>query len=98
MVAEDRDMQRRAAVAVLEIGFLAIRDQLFDLGHVAARGGIVQAGIDAQFALGRRVLRQHVRGIAERQQCEQAYNCDPRHGCVVTAGVGILFRITINRA
>jgi len=52
------DVQRRAAVGVLDVGLFALGDQLLDLGGVAARGGIVKTGIDAQLPLARRGLRK----------------------------------------
>jgi len=52
------DVQRRAAVGVLDVGLFALGDQLLDLGGVAARGGIVKPGIDAQLPLARRGLRK----------------------------------------
>ena len=45
------DVQWRAAVGVLNVGLFALGDQLLDLGGVAARGGIVKTGIDAQLPL-----------------------------------------------
>src|SRR5262249_30593201 len=52
------DVQRRAAVGVLDGGLFALGDQLLDLGGIAARGGVVKAGIDAQLPVARRGLRQ----------------------------------------
>ena len=51
-------VQRRAAVGVLDVGLFALGDQLLDLGGVAARGGVVKPGIDAQLPLARRGLRK----------------------------------------
>src|SRR5262249_50946521 len=51
-------VQRRAAVGVLNVGLFALGDQLLDLSGVAARGGVVEAGIDAQLPLARRRLRE----------------------------------------
>ncbi len=52
-----RDMQRRSAVGILNVGLFALTDQLLDLGSVAARGRVVESGIDAQLPLARRRLR-----------------------------------------
>jgi len=46
------NMQRRAAVGVLNVGLFALGDQLLDLSGIAACGGVVEAGIDAQSPLG----------------------------------------------
>ena len=49
MAAQKRgDKQRRSAVGVLDIGLFAFGDELLDLGGVAACGGVMQPGIDAQ--------------------------------------------------
>ena len=58
------NVQRRAAVGVLDGGLFALADQLLDLGGVAARGGVVKPGIDAQLPLRRRGLRP-ARGAGE---------------------------------
>src|SRR5262249_42254889 len=52
-----RDVQRRSAVGILNVGLFALTDQLLDLGSVAARGRVVESGIDAQLPLARRRLR-----------------------------------------
>jgi hypothetical protein len=56
VLAERRDEQRRAALGILEVGILAVGDQLLDLGHLATGGGGVQARIDRNLALGRCLL------------------------------------------
>ena len=53
-----RDVERRAAVRVLHVGFLAGREQALDLGRVTLGGGGMQAGIDAQVGGVRRDLRE----------------------------------------
>src|SRR5262249_46952595 len=85
------DVQRRAAVGVLDVGLFALGDQLLDLGGVAARGGIVKPGIDAQLPLARRGLRKAYGagelGYANRHESNQAKAS--RHGCIhrgVSAG------------
>ena len=63
MLAVDRDVQRRAAVRILDVHPLAGGDQALDLGDVAAGGGGMQAGIDLEVALARRRLgRRHAVG------------------------------------
>src|SRR5262249_24421579 len=52
-----RDMQRRSAVGILNVGLFALTDQLLDLGSVAARGRVGESGVDAQLPLARRRLR-----------------------------------------
>ena len=83
--AESCDVQRRAAVGVLDIRLLAFGDELFDLGDIAARGGVMQTGIDAQFPLGRWRLREHDTGCAGAPHREKTENNEtnkvPRHGC-----------------
>ena len=59
-----RDMQRGSAISVLNAGLFAFGDELLDLGGVAARGGVVQPGIDAQLPFTRRRLRE-ARAAAE---------------------------------
>ena len=46
MLAVDRDVQRRAAVRILDVRPLAGGDQALDFGDVAVGGGGMQAGID----------------------------------------------------
>ena len=70
-----RDMQRGAAVGVLDVRFLARGDQLLDLGDVAARCCVVQAGIDAQLPLARRGLR------GPRRAASSARNATPSQPC-----------------
>ena len=70
LTAEGGDVQRRAAVGILEVRLLAIGDQPFDLRNVAIGGGGMQAGVDLQFTLGGCGLRQQERRCAEqRQRC-----------------------------
>ena len=57
LAAEGSDVQRRAAVGILQVRLLAGSDQLLDLGHIAIGGGGMQPGVDLEFALGRRSLR-----------------------------------------
>src|SRR5262249_42571622 len=77
-------VQRRAAVGVLNVGLFALGDQLLDLSGVAARGGVVEAGIDAQLPLARRRLREACGagelGCANRHQSKK--DKTSRHGCV----------------
>ncbi len=54
----NRDVQRRAAVRILDVHPLAIGDQALDLGDVALGGGGMQTGIDPEVTLARWRLRQ----------------------------------------
>ena len=69
MTAEGSDVQRRAAVGILQVRLLASGDQLLDLSYVAIGGGGMQAGVDLQFTLGRRGLREQRAG--RQQQCQR---------------------------
>ena len=53
-----RDMQRGSAVGVLDVGLFAFTDEPLDLDGIAARGGVMQPGIDPQLPFGRRRLRE----------------------------------------
>jgi hypothetical protein len=72
LAAERGDVQRRAAVGILEVRLLAFGNQLFDLGDIAVGGGGVQAGIDLQFTLGWRGLCHQWRrcGAEQRQRSD----------------------------
>ena len=78
------NMQRRAAVGVLNVGLFALGDQLLDLSGIAACGGVVEAGIDAQLPLARRRLRETCGAgeldCANHHLSKKAKTS--RHGCV----------------
>src|SRR5262249_57443691 len=78
------EVEGAAAVGVLNVGLFALRDQLLDRSGVAARGGVVEPGIDAQLPFARRRLREACGagelGCANRHQSKKAKAS--RHGCV----------------
>jgi hypothetical protein len=59
MGLESRDMERRAAGLVTNIGVDALRQQSTNLDRIAARRGSVQARIGCTLARARRRLRLH---------------------------------------
>jgi aminoglycoside phosphotransferase (APT) family kinase protein len=82
MAAQKRgNVQRRAAVGILDVGLFALGDQLLDLGGIAACGRIVQPGIDPQLPLAGRRLREARRAaeLGSADQESKAKNAS-RHG------------------
>src|SRR5262249_11124507 len=87
------DDERRAAVGVLNGGLLALRDELLDLGDVAARGGVVQPGIDAQLTLARRRLRPRSRaGSKQSKTADNNTKQASHHGCTEKLGSALVWR------
>jgi len=82
LAQEGGNVQRGAAAGVLDVRLFAFGDQLLDLGGVAARGRVVQSGIDAQLPLARRRLSERRPGrrhdCVHRQQNENGKAS--RHG------------------
>lgn len=89
LAKEGGDVQRRAAVGVLDVRAFALGDELLDLGDIAARGRVVQPGIDAQLALAGRDLRKAGPGgddgasagdaQGQRQICETSERSELSH-------------------
>src|SRR5437868_7352169 len=78
------DVQRRTAVSVLNIRLFALTDQPLDFADVAARGSVVQSGVDTQLPLARRALRE-ARCAGKLDRADHDYSKAGQvsgHGCM----------------